>query len=86
MRLFLRTLWFTLPFFLSLLINLIQAIITNNNPGNHRSLLIITHYICNAHKMVVPELNHSKKTIPHKIFYEKGNWSSGQITNIKKAL
>jgi hypothetical protein len=66
MSIFLLTSLFTLPVFLfSPQISLIQAIIKNNNPGNHSGLIIITHEICIAPKIALPELNYSKKTIPH---------------------
>lgn len=76
MRLFLRTLLPGLPVFLSQLICSIQAIITSNNPG-HNDILVIVHDMCNAHKRVLPVLNHSKNTIPHNIFFEQVNRSGG---------
>ena len=90
MRISQPAIFFTLPFFLSSLRSLVQTIITNNNPDNHNDLLIIIHEMCNAHKMVLPGLYHSKKTIPHNIYIV--NTSSGGIglnnyilnTNTKK--
>ncbi|MEP6951853.1 MAG: hypothetical protein ABI863_21365 [Ginsengibacter sp.] len=72
MRIFLRTLLFTQPFFLSPLINLTEAVITKSNPGNHSDLLIIIHDMCNAHRKVLPAMNYSKKAIPVNIFYKTG--------------
>ena len=69
MRIFLRTLVFKLPVFLSPLINFIQSIISDNHPGNHDVLLIIIHGMCNPHKKVLPQMKHSKKIIPNNTFY-----------------
>ena len=81
MIILLRTLWFSLPVFSSL-INFIQAIITSNTHDNHTDLLTIIHDMCNAHKKVLPELNYSKKIIPHNTFYILNTGSTG--TCLKK--
>lgn len=76
MGIFLRNLVITLPSFLTSLINLLQRIVASN-PVNHDNLSIIIHDMYNANKKVLTALNYSKKTIPHKIFFEILNTSSG---------
>ena len=70
MRIFLRTLLLEVLFFLSPLINLIEAIITKNNPGKHSDLVTIIHEMCNANRRVLP--GHSKKTIGDNILTTTG--------------
>ena len=60
MKIFLPTLLFTLRGFLFTPIIGLLLRIKNNNPGN-TDLLIIIYDMCHAHKMLLPQLNYSKK-------------------------
>jgi hypothetical protein len=70
MGIFLPTSLFTTLFFILLsLAYLLKSIITGNT-GYESDLLVIINDMCNAHKMLLPQLNYSKKTLLDNTCYE----------------